>query len=962
MARNREAGNAPEDKSSGAGVVDNSKGSRDKIPQQKDNSVEVFKAGLEVTPESLGHDQRRKANESEMAADKAEIEKLKVKEELKKAREAAGVKDEKEIIAEKLNITPDKVEEVVDKKIEDTANSLVEEAPAVVEQLQNSGAVTPEQAQQVQVALQSPQARGRISNFFHRMKDSATWGTISGVLAGAAVKGGAKLLALGALGTSLPVFLAAGATAGASVEGVKAMWRESKKLNYKENIDRLENEPDQFRKAALLNKLEEAYKEQRINGSPEDLKMAGEALSRARLHLEAHLHSKDVRFENESDRDKLMFLLRTSEVTRGGIDRSTKRETKQLLKDMERELTGERKLANLKGRWGNVGRSALKGAVFGTLGASVGYAVTSTDLIPNAWNGLKDMLGFSTAEKAQAALETVLPGKEALSNHEFSQKIGAKGITGAYREMIRDYFIQQKTLDPNFAPGVGLEKLVHVEDHLKDLALEHGVPQGSGIIKATGAELQRAIEQAMQVDEKGVESIRVLIDGKKHFISEAVREHMLDWTPGTLSNPDNDVLSGIVMEVQSKIASEAGDNISSEIFSGDRYYQDVMTMLVTSALVEEGLDQAFKKAKKDQGYESGFRPLAQSEESLEVGPGVVSSVGETQPRSSGPVTKEGIVTATSEAGSEDGGQNNLQESSEFTLELKEQIKNELDKKLKDSGMDVIELGLVYNDDLSPDQQRVKANQLVDSLIASYKKNSSPKNLPKLIIELNYQKDKLSDVEHRSAKLGLAQDEGVFLRIPAHFKDDYYDKKFDEFFKEYSPNANEENDEGSDGNEEIVEQNEDSLEGEGGKQEWVQDRESLIRRHDHLDKVTVSKAIKRDRRIDPEETYAIIDRVLTGVKQEGKLDKKYYDNLKEIVLVKSEPRKEDRSENTLYLKVPIKYTTPKEQKDLEGMIVRVVRNMKAQESAQAKSEDPTSPKDTAPIEPPTFAETLSKYET
>ncbi len=761
--RHREAGGR-RDSGPDRKTDDKGKGSGES-KKQKDNSVEHFKAGLEMTPESLAQDQKRKAHESEMAADKAEIQKLKVKEELKKAREAAGIKDEAVVAAEAAGATPADAAEakaVVEAQVDEAVEATVEEVPAVVTELQTSGQLTPEQASFAQAQLKAPETRSRIKNFFHRAKESGAWGGAAGFATGVAGKAAIRVGAISALGASFGVILGAGAAAGGAVEAVKAMWRESKRYDYQKNITSLESETDQFKKAAILNKLEASYKEQQDFGTEEDRRMAAEALKRARDHFNAVLQSKDTKFAKESDRNKLQFLLDSSNANRKELRWSERREVKQLLKDMDRSMVSERKASHLKGRWGKVGWAALKGASFGMIGAGAGYALASTDIGPNAWNGLKNALGYATQEKVDAYIDAADKGKDLLSNKEFSHKIGAKGITGAYREMIRDYITQQKTLDPNYAQGLNLERLVYSEDFLKDIALENGTPTGEGVIKATGGELQQAIDQAMQVDEKGVDNIRHLIDGKKHFISKAVRAHMLDWTPGTLANPDNDALSGLAESVQAEVRATL--DTSEAMFTGDRKYADLFVLLATNAVVEETM-LAMTRERNSETKET-----ATSET-------VTTTLTETATAEE-PVNPENPAPTIT-------GVEVTPPTNEITQEFREQIKQELDAKFAFAGVDVVDLGLVFNNKSSPDKQRMEAHGLADMFIRSFKKYSGPSQLLPLAIEFNFDEDKLANFEHRAAKVGSSGWDGVFLRIPTNHEEKYYKDQFEDFIKKYS---------------------------------------------------------------------------------------------------------------------------------------------------------------------------------
>ena len=919
MARNREAGsgNNPDldDDNKGKNPRGGDKSGQNNQQKSGENSAKHLRDGMKITPESLSAEQDAekyaKLNESakeEIAFKKTDMERMKVD---KEWREAQGL-NEQEIAAQALNkteagdgkATEKNVDTQVEVNITQIADNIIDSAPQVIVQLQQEGRITPAQTEQMQAALQAPATRGRIKNFFHRMKDSATWGTLGGLAASVAVKGGARVAAIGAFGTSLPVILGVGAAAGGGVEAVRSMWRESKKYEYKDNIAKLENEPDQFKKAALLNKLEEAYNEQKISGSPEDLRMAGDALVRARTHLEAYLHSQDTQFEKETDKDKLMFLLRTSDSSRKSIDRSTKRETKQLLKDMERSLSSERKFSNLKGRWGKVGWATLRGASFGTIGAGVGYAVTSTDIGPNAWNALKGMMGYSTEAKTEAIIEAARDGKSALLDHEFTQKVGARGVYGAGENVQHDFITQMKTLDPNYAKDMSFAEQVHLDDRIKDLMLERGVDTGSGVVKLTGSEIDKLIQESSQLSEAKIQSIEQLIKTNKHFISEATKLAKTTYAPGILFNPDNDVLSEIAKQVQEKIVASGGA-AAEAMFTGDRAAADIAALLITNALVEEGLDQGVKKVQKDTAVESGFRPLGKKPETTQVS----APVGRTEINvnmASGPAQTERPVNSTeTPVDSKNEAQEGLEEKNKFF----EKTRNEL----QSAGIKIQELGFVFDDTKDLEKQRARVTELVAQFIESFKKNSNPDSLQPLILEFNFKKDSLSDVEARP--VSDSGNESIFLRIPTHHKKAYYNTQFKDFFSENS----------------VAEQPEpevDNLiptapevntepEEEKGKEKsgHAVAKEELMNSHNFLKSVEIDRLVYKAKGFDAVKAYKNINDILTKIKESGRVAPNQLKKVKNIKIATELPDESKVEINTLYIKAPFGYRTVKEKTDI-----------------------------------------------
>jgi hypothetical protein len=610
-----------------------------------------------------------------------------------------------------------------------------------------------------------------------------------------------------------------------------------------------------------------------------------------------------------------MFLMRVSNASRASIDRSTKREAKQLLKDMERSLSFERKFSHLKGRWGKVGWSALKGAVFGTIGAGVGYAATNADIGPNAWNGLKSALGYSTPEHTAVAASLVKNGGNEIKEKLFSEKIGSKGITKAAREMIRDYIIQQRTINPDFTSGIKIPNLVYAEDYLKDKLLEQGVSTTGGVLRLSGAEIQAAIDKAMALDDKGAKSIEKLVSGGKHFLSEATRQHMMNWQPGDLANPDNNVINSLVKEAQDKVLQNASGEVAEKIFSGDRNYADLMTLLITNALIEEGLDQGQKKLRRDEASEAGFRPLGQKGDSEEV----ASTSEETKAN-----TKSGLSSKPE----------NFSEHKEPVIDFKalEKYKKAMDQKLRNAGVPILETGLVWDDKEDIKKQIPKVDEILDRFIESFKKNSGPGQLQPVILEFNMKKEMLKDVESRTINTG-GQDM-IFLRIPSHHKADYYDKNFKEFFKEFavspqpdldSSGDTESSDVKADGNAELK-RSKDNQNATLNK-ESAHIAEEFKRKHDYLTTIDFSREVLDDGKIDLKLVFNRLDEILSRIKESGKLEEESFQSFKELHVVKEVPRSSERKAGALYIKVPFRYQSQKDKDTMYWMILRNIENLK-----------------------------------
>lgn len=835
--------------------------------QNRDNSIENYVRGEDTTPESLSHRQKAEAYRTETDALKAQIERdeyeIKAAESRKKTQEALG-KEEAVVAAEAQNTTPENLDKTVEGKVLEAANEALATAPELVAKLEAEGKITSEQNKKMQEALKAPDARSKVKNFFHRLKDSATWSSVAGFATGAAAKGAIRLGVISAFSGSLPAILVAGAAAGGLVEGVRAAVRERKKYDNSENIKRLNEEPNAFKKAAILNKLQEAYENQKLLGNQEDLKIASDALITAKTQLEAFLHSKDTKFEKESDKDKLMFLLKVSDSNRKSIERSTKREANQILKDMDRSLLTEKKWSNVKGRWKTIGIAALKGATFGTIGAGVGYAVASLDFGGNPTGALKNTFGSSSTERSQELIQSLQKeGEKALMNHNFAEQIGAKGITGAYRDMLHDYVIQQRVINPNFAPNLNLENLVYAEDYLKDLALEKGTPTGEGVIRASGAELYAALNKGTNIDEKAVKSIGKLVGAGKHHISDAVRSYMMDHNVASFHNVDNDVISQIMADIKTKMTVGAVGNgqAVNQLFSNDSFYSDAMKVIITNAIVEESL--MYGRNSRNNKPESEFKqiePVSEQEK----------PVTNTEAKS---------IPTTSKI------ESSKVENKEF--EFRKQTKAEIDQKLKKAGVKVNDgqLGLVWDVKGDLNKQKEIALRLTDNLIQSYKKHVKDAGIAPLILEYNFNSAGLSEVEDKMVSDGLS------LRIPSGLGQSDYDSQFKKIFKKHRNSSKAKSKSEAKGTE--VEKSTEAVVSNEVKNEILPlTKTEFLAKYKKDSKIKLTSVIespnfKRDfgeAGISTSEMYGNLDELLQQMKQQDFVSEEEWASLKKIKII------------------------------------------------------------------------------
>jgi hypothetical protein len=806
-----------------------------------------------------------------------------------------------ELIVGKEVATEQEAKEIVDTKIDTVTEKAVDQVPAVVDEMAKDGQITLAQKQEITQALKAPasqtELKGKIRGWFSRHA-----ALLGGLASGAAVKSSIRLGIIAASGgTGWGVAIGAGAIGGGAWEGGKAFAREIKRYKAAENLQALRAEKDPFKQAAILSTLKEAYDQARMDGSPEELAQAGDALRSAELNLKAVLEKG--KFASATDQEKLAFLLKVSSENQNAITKTDKKEMQKFIREMSKDLDSKHHTKDIfkAERWKRIGKAAGRGAVFGAIGGAVGYGVAG--LVDNYFSAGKELAGVGSTTKAA---EVAVAVKAAAPAHEYAEQIGAKGITGAYREMLRDYIIQQKMADPNFAKGIQLEHLVYAEDHLKDLALANGTPTGEGVVKASGAELQQALDKAMQLNEKSVENINELISGKQHFISQAVRAHMTSWPAGELSNPSNDVIQQFVTEVSPVVNAE----LAKSGVIGNASAEHLATLLTTNLIVEEIL----------------IRNTKDGRDSVKDKKTVTQSVEEIP-------NKDGQAEANVNA------IENQEQREQFHAEIKD--------KLQSAGMSVPDLGFVWNKNADMDEQTERIRELSDQLVASFKKHSGVGRLKSLIIEFNFDKDSLTKLEDRTVKSGGV--ESIFLRIPSHLSKQEYKTGFKNFFVENSrtkkpasdlshkakpdlePPAIADGDKVNDIGEALTAE---SAEVEG----WASSREELLSKHNYLKQIDVAHDVEDDNNLSPSQNYKNIDKIFTHFEEKGLLDETRLAKLQRLALVKKVPQAEARAEHTLYIKLPFRYDTEEDQKAVRGMLVRNIDQINSKNKNQINTKN------------------------
>ncbi len=468
------------------------------------------------------------------------------------------------------------------KVVESVVQESTKEMSAEVDKALAAHAISPEHAQQAKAVINNEQVKqGVFSRAFGAVKDKAVgvkeWfadsprltSLLVGAGTGMGVRYAVKAGFIAAFGANLPWLVAAGATAGGLLEGGRSFWRESKSYQSKEIMDRFRG-ADYLEKAAMLSKLEEAYKTQRFDASPEGYQEIGTALAHARTEMQLELDKKDGKLANHSERDKIQYILNLSQGIKGEIHKDNRgKEARKLIRDIEKSLEYKRDFKGvLQNKKMVVAKAALKGAAYGGLGSLIGGAVSN----------------YFFESGTTQTVSHVVENRPTVSD-QFTKHLDHRGLTGGARDSLHDLIEEQRGIDPNFAEGVTVEQLVYAEDTLAKEALKNGVKSGVSEHTWTHDELMRALEKSGAVGDSstltpsGERNIERLISHRPHFLSDATREKMLDFTPKDFSvvveqitsQPENIVLSNedyaaiigvLTLVAASEVASAADRRIA----------------------------------------------------------------------------------------------------------------------------------------------------------------------------------------------------------------------------------------------------------------------------------------------------------------------------------------------------------------------------------------------------------------
>jgi hypothetical protein len=409
--------------------------------------------------------------------------------------------------------------------------------------------LTPEQNKQVVEELQRPENKAGI---IKRMKDKigafvagGTGGYASSMVARVFISTGIRSV----FGTTLGVGIAAGAIAGGSVEGVKSYLKERNKFSADDIMTRLDSSKSDVESAVVISEANKALQEARIS-HPERVPALTQKIQEAQVVLEAKIKSPE--FKNESEKNKIAFILKTSETARDNINREQKKEIKALIEEIK--FKTEKSEVN----WNKVMKSTGKGALVGALGGTLG-GLASGWIAEHLGHSVDDLAAIHAGHVGQAYSSAIEGGRDHALNGDYVEHVlaGDKGLTEEARNAIHDYMINLHSLGAGQVPDMTTAKYIYAEDWLVKNVLDHGstVLHPGEVVSVSGANIQLALEHAQNLSTDQLNNLTELISHQPHLISQ----HTEDWLNNfDYANPENGQMAASLLQ-------EAGNSVEYTI-------------------------------------------------------------------------------------------------------------------------------------------------------------------------------------------------------------------------------------------------------------------------------------------------------------------------------------------------------------------------------------------------------------
>jgi len=424
-----------------------------------------------------------------------------------------------------MEMTPEELEAQVEQQVDQLPEKTLER-----QVLTAAPNLNPEQTKQVVEELQKPENKAGI---IKRMK-----GKVGAFVAGGAGGYAGSMVARvfistgirSIFGTTLGVGIAAGAIAGGSVEGVKSYLKERNKFSADDIIARLDNSKSEVERAVVISEANKALQEARIS-HPERVSVLTQKIQEAQVVLEAKIKSPE--FKNKSEKDKIAFILKTSETARDNINREQKKEIKALIKEIKF------KTEKSEVDWKKVTKSAGKGALVGALGGALG-GLASGWIAEHLGHSADDLANIHAGHIDQAYSSAIENGRAGVLNGNYVEHVlaGDKGLTDEARNAIHDYMINLHSLSAEQAPHFTTEQYIYAEDWIVKNALNHSatILHPGDTITVSGTAIQQALEHAQNLSQEQLANLTELISHQPHLISQ----HTADWLNNfDYANPEN---------------------------------------------------------------------------------------------------------------------------------------------------------------------------------------------------------------------------------------------------------------------------------------------------------------------------------------------------------------------------------------------------------------------------------------
>ncbi len=628
-----------------------------------------------------------------------------------------GASDDPELIG--LSRRAVEVEQAAEREriAREAADTLVgrpEDARAVVEGAAPTDMPLREREEIVQ-EIQSESGRrnlaGKISDY---LKSREFWVGLGVGGVGGAARTGVKAAIVAGFGGTFGAGIAAGAVVGsmagavggALAGGVRELIKERGGIRRKfavENVlEKLREVPHQAdtyqlrRRAAILAKAEAAYKDARIAGKEEDIKILGEELRAMRVLVEAEAQEVGE-IGMVGSRDQVLAILESSDKARAGISLVPPEFTRETLKEVNFEY---KKVDRAK-----VAKAILRGAAVGAVGGAIGGALA--DYFSTYFHhGAEQVAAAKTQAASQAAAaaraaanqevlarKTETAGaatKRVLAKAQaeiLEQKFGAvvekgEGATHVARKIAHDYLVNERQLNPSAFGEFSPEQMVYVEDTLQKTvakAAAKGFHAGDHF-ELSGEDVSKAVGKALNLTPEKISHLGELIKEPGHQLSSETVERITHFDQ--VLNADNNFSDNAIHEakeaaaeavsrVNAALAAEAQAQVAEETRReaaekaarhGDRILKAILAASIAAAgaLIARRIYKIRKGRVAEEAEEAGPVPAAGLKEA-ERGEKRESSILKALRRSKGggkeaPATPEAAVTVPWETPRAPGGE------------------------------------------------------------------------------------------------------------------------------------------------------------------------------------------------------------------------------------------------------------------------------------------------------------------